>query len=162
MKTDLSKLDELNRREFIASAAKACLGVGLLPMAGSYIHNSVNALTPGSRPAKARYVIYLNMTGAMSHLDTFGTNPDAPDIQGPTKSIATSADGVFLSENLPETAKHMHNAAIIKTMSTSQGAHEQASYLMHTSYLKSVVPSPTLHLVVGSLNYLEALTQPFQ
>ena len=95
MKTDMFKLDELNRREFVASAAKACLGVGLMPMAGSYIHNSVNALTPGSRPAKARYVIYLNMTGAMSHLDTFGTNPDAPDIQGPTKSIATSADGVF-------------------------------------------------------------------
>jgi hypothetical protein len=136
MKSDITKLDELNRREFITSAAKACLGVGLLPMAGSYIHNNVQALTPGSRPAAARYVIYLNMTGAMSHLDTFGTNPDAPDIQGPTKSIPTSADGVILSENLPLTAKHMHNSAIIRTMSTSQGAHEQASYLMHTSYLK--------------------------
>ena len=106
MKSDITKLDELNRREFITSAAKACLGVGLLPMAGSYIHNNVQALTPGSRPAAARYVIYLNMTGAMSHLDTFGTNPDAPDIQGPTKSIPTSADGVILSENLPLTAKH--------------------------------------------------------
>jgi hypothetical protein len=106
MRSDISKLDELNRREFVTSAAKACLGVGLLPMAGSYIHNSAKALIPGSRPATARYVIYLNMTGAMSHLDTFGTNPDAPEIQGPTKSIATSADGVFLSENLPETAKH--------------------------------------------------------
>ena len=30
------------------------------------------------------------------------------------------------------TAKHMHNAAVIRTMVTSQGAHEQASYLMHT------------------------------
>ena len=98
MKSDITKLDELNRREFITSAAKACLGVGLLPMAGSYIHNNVNALEPGARPATARYVIYLNMSGAMSHLDTFGTNPEAPDIQGPTKSIATSADGVFLSE----------------------------------------------------------------
>ena len=136
MKSDLSTLDELNRREFIASAAKACLGVGLMPMAGSFVHNSVSALEPGSRPASARYVIYLNMTGAMSHLDTFGTNPEAPDIQGPTKSIRTSADGVILSENLPLTAKHMHNAAVIRTMVTSQGAHEQASYLMHTSYLK--------------------------
>ena len=51
MKSDISKLDELNRREFITSAAKACLGVGLLPMAGSYIHNNVKALEPGSRPA---------------------------------------------------------------------------------------------------------------
>jgi hypothetical protein len=153
MKSDITKLDELNRREFITSAAKACLGVGLLPMAGSYIHNNVNALEPGSRPATARYVIYLNMTGAMSHLDTFGTNPDAPDIQGPTKSIATSADGVFLSENLPETARHMHNSAIIKTMVTSQGAHEQASYLMHTSYLKrGTIAHPTFGSWVSKLS----------
>ena len=53
MKSDLSTLDELNRREFIASAAKACLGVGLLPMAGSFVHNSISALEPGSRPASA-------------------------------------------------------------------------------------------------------------
>lgn len=153
MKSDITKLDELNRREFITSAAKACLGVGLLPMAGSYIHNNVQALTPGSRPAAARYVIYLNMTGAMSHLDTFGTNPDAPDIQGPTKSIPTSADGVILSENLPLTAKHMHNSAIIRTMSTSQGAHEQASYLMHTSYLKrGTIAHPTFGSWVSKLS----------
>ena len=153
MKSDITKLDELNRREFITSAAKACLGVGLLPMAGSYIHNNVNALEPGARPATARYVIYLNMSGAMSHLDTFGTNPEAPDIQGPTKSIATSADGVFLSENLPETAKHMHNSAIIKTMVTSQGAHEQASYLMHTSYLKrGTIAHPTFGSWVSKLS----------
>ena len=58
MKTDIKKLDELKRREFITSAAKACLGVGLLPMAGSYIHNSAEAFTTGPRPATARYVIY--------------------------------------------------------------------------------------------------------
>ena len=97
MESSISKIDELGRREFIANAAKTCLGVGLMPMAGSYIHNSVKALTPGARPAAARYVIYLNMSGAMSHLDTFGPKPDCPDIQGPTKAIRTSADGVILS-----------------------------------------------------------------
>ena len=144
MKSDLKTLDELSRREFVASAAKACLGVGLLPLAGSYVHTPVNALEPGTRPAAARHVIYLNMSGAMSHLDTFGTNPDAREIQGPTKSIPTSADGVIISENLPLTAKHMHNSAIIKTMMTSQGAHAQASYLMHTSYqMRGTIAHPT-------------------
>ena len=71
MMTNFQNVDEYGRREFIAHAAKACLGVGLMPMAGSYIHDSVKALTPGARPAAARHVIYLNMTGAMSHLDTF-------------------------------------------------------------------------------------------
>ena len=44
MMANFEKADELGRREFIAHAAKACLGVGLMPMAGSYIHNSVKAL----------------------------------------------------------------------------------------------------------------------
>ena len=153
MKSSMSKIDELGRREFIANAAKTCLGVGLMPMAGSYIHNSVNALIPGARPAKARYVMYLNMAGAMSHLDTFGPKPDCPDIQGPTKAIKTSADGVILSENLPRTAQHMHNSAVIRTCVSSQGAHEQASYLMHTSYLKrGTISHPTFGSWVAKLS----------
>jgi hypothetical protein len=150
-------INELGRREFIAQAAKSCLGVGLMPMAGAYIHNSVEALQPGVRPATARHVIYLNMAGAMSHLDTFGPKPEVPDIQGPTKSIATTADGILLSENLPNTAQFMHKASVIKTMVSSQGAHEQASYLMHTSYLKrGTIVHPTfgswVSKLAGSIN----------
>jgi hypothetical protein len=153
MKSDLKKLNELSRREFAASAAKACLGVGLLPMVGGYIHQEAAGLETGTRVASARYVIYLNMTGAMSHLDTFGTNPGAPEIQGPTRSISTSADGIILSENLPLTAKLMHNASVIKTMMSSQGAHEQASYLMHTSYLKrGTIAHPTFGSWVSKLS----------
>ncbi len=153
MNPSLNSIDELGRREFIANAAKACLGVGLMPMAGSYIHNSVKALTPGARPATARHVIYLNMSGAMSHLDTFGPQVNNPEIMGDVKTIPTSADGVLLSQNLPLTAKHMHNSAIIKTMVTSQGAHEQASYLMHTSYLKrGTIVHPTFGSWVSKLS----------
>jgi hypothetical protein len=72
---------------------------------------------------------------------------------GDVKTIPTSADGVLLSENLPLTAKHMHNSAIIKTMVTSQGAHEQASYLMHTSYLKrGTIVHPTFGSWVSKLS----------
>ena len=69
-------------------------------------------------------------------MDTFAPNTDADkeSYQGPVSPIPTSADGVFLSENLPETAKHMHNAAIIRTMMQASGAHMQGTYLMHTSY----------------------------
>ena len=106
MRSDLKTLDELSRREFVASAAKACLGVGLLPMAGSYINTPIQALQPGVRPAKARRIIYLYMAAGMSHMDTFAPNMDAGEgYVGPVKPIATSADGVFLSEYLPETAK---------------------------------------------------------
>ena len=153
MMTNFQNVDEYGRREFIAHAAKACLGVGLMPMAGSYIHDSVKALTPGARPAAARHVIYLNMTGAMSHLDTFAPQIDNPKLMHDVKAIPTSADGVVLSENLPLTAQHMHNASIIKTMVSSQGAHMQASYLMHTSYLqRGTIVHPTFGSWVAKLS----------
>ena len=161
MMTNFQNVDEYGRREFIAHAAKACLGVGLMPMAGSYIHDSVKALTPGARPAAARHVIYLNMTGAMSHLDTFAPQIDNPKLMHDVKAIPTSADGVVLSENLPLTAQHMHNASIIKTMVSSQGAHMQASYLMHTSYLqRGTIVHPTLAL--GLPSFPVKLTVPYQ
>ncbi len=153
MMTNFHNVDEYGRREFIAQAAKSCLGVGLMPMAGSYIHDSVKALTPGARPAKARHVIYLNMTGAMSHLDTFAPQIDNPKLMHDVKAIPTSADGVVLAENLPLTAQHMHNASIIKTMVSSQGAHQQASYLMHTSYLqRGTIVHPTFGSWVAKLS----------
>jgi hypothetical protein len=147
------KTDELNRREFIARAAKSYLGVGLMPLVGSYIHDSAYALTPGVRPAKARHVIYLNMAGAMSHLDTFDPKPQSPDVQGPVEAIETSVDDLFLSENLPTVAKHMHNAAIVRSVTSNQGAHEQASYLMHTSYQKrGTIVHPTFGSWVAKLS----------
>ena len=41
MMTNFQNVDEYGRREFIAHAAKACSQAGLMPMAGSYIHDSV-------------------------------------------------------------------------------------------------------------------------
>ena len=68
-----------------------------MPMAGSYIHNSVEVLDPWVKTTGFPSCIYLNMAGAMSHLDTFGPKLNNPDIQGPVESIPTSADGVILS-----------------------------------------------------------------
>lgn len=146
-------MNELNRREFIARAAKSYLGVGLMPLVGSYIHDNAYAFAPGVRPAKARHVIYLNMAGAMSHLDTFDPKPESPDVQGPVEAIETSVSDIFLSENLPTVAKHMHNSAIIRSVTSNQGAHEQASYLMHTSYQKrGTIVHPTFGSWVAKLS----------
>ena len=145
--------NEIHRREFIARAAKSYLGVGLMPLVGSYIHDSAYALNVGKRPAKARHVIYLNMAGAMSHLDTFDPKPQSPDVQGPVEAIETTVDDIFLSENLPTVAKHMHNAALIRSVTSNQGAHEQASYLMHTSYQKrGTIVHPTFGSWVAKLS----------
>lgn len=142
-------MDELSRRQYISQLAKTCLGVGLLPLVGDYIH--ADDLGPTKLLARARSVIYLNMSGAMSHVDTFDPKPGT-DQAGPVEAIQTSADDIILSQYLPTISQHMHNAAIVRSVTSNQGAHEQAGYLMHTSYQKrGTISHPTFGSWVSKL-----------
>ncbi|MCB1089683.1 MAG: DUF1501 domain-containing protein, partial [Verrucomicrobiae bacterium] len=87
MKDSLLKSDEFSRRRFINGAASTFLGVGMLPVLGggrSAFAAGENASTL-KQIATAKRVIYLYMSGGMSHLDTFDLKPGAPT-QGPTKA----------------------------------------------------------------------------
>lgn len=144
MNSLLTQADELSRRDFVASMAKTCLGVTAAPL----LLNKASAAFEGSAKIRqvptARNVIYLYMSGGMSHLDTFNAQPGT-DETGPTKHIKTSADGVLLSEYLPETAKHMHHVAIVNSLMSTQGAHAQGNYFMHTSYtIRSTIKHPSM------------------
>jgi hypothetical protein len=142
-------MNELPRRQFISELAKTCLGVGLLPLTGNYIH--ADDLGPSKLMARARSVIYLNMSGAMSHVDTFDPKPGT-DQAGPVEAIHTSADDIILSQYLPTIAQHMHNAALVRSVTSNQGAHMQAGYLMHTSYQKrGTISHPTFGSWVAKL-----------
>jgi hypothetical protein len=133
MRQTLAKADTPTRRDFLAATAKATLGVSAVGFPGVAGATDIARVTNTYAPAKR--MIYLYMSGGMSQIDTFSPKPEASKyIKGPLKPISTSADGVQLSEYMELTAKQMHNAVIIETMSSTQGAHEQGSYLMHTNY----------------------------
>jgi uncharacterized protein (DUF1501 family) len=137
--------DELSRRHFISGAAMSLLGVGSLPLLESL---AAAQETPGSpaplRPATAKNVIYLFMSGGMTHLDTFDLKPGAAT-QGPTEAIKTNADGVQISSHLPNLARHMDKIAVINSLNSTQGAHAQGQYFMHTSYtLRGTIKHPTM------------------
>ncbi len=142
------KQDELSRRTFMADTARKCLGVSVLPMFAS----KGIAATGGAanfapmRPKAAKSVIFLNMSGGMSHLDTFDPK-EKKDVMGPNTAIATNADGVRLSQYLPKLAGHADKIAVINSMTTRQGAHRQGQYILHRSY----APRGTIvHPVMGS------------
>ena len=121
-------MNELSRRQFMSSVAKSCLGVSAIISA----EDLLGART-GSVPT-ARNVIFLYMAGGMTHLDTLDPKPGNKEVMGETTAIKTSADGIQLGHWLPKTATQMHNATIVRSMNTNQGAHAQANYLLHTSY----------------------------
>lgn len=142
MLEELKNCDELTRRAFAAHMARSCLGVGVLPLLGA--GRQVFGQQAGG--GKAKKVVYLFMSGGMTHLDTFDPKPGS-ETQGPTKAIATSVSGVRLSEHLPKLAERMDKLSIVRSMTTTQGAHAQGRYLAHTSY----APRSTIrHAAMGA------------
>lgn len=136
------KADEIARRTFLSNAARTLLGVHLFPMLGPSIAGAAPA---SNAKAKAKHVIYLFMSGGMSHVDTFDPKPKKKDVMGKTEAIATKADGVQVGHYLKKTAEVMDKVCVINSMNSTQGAHEQGSYIMHTSYgLRGTIQHPSL------------------
>ena len=139
MHNSLLRSDELTRRRFIARTASSLLGVGLMP---NFLSRDALAAATAAGGA-AKNVIYLYMDGGMSHVDSW--DPKQGEVAGPTKTIQTSADGVQLGEYLPLTAKQMHHGVVVRSLTSTQGAHEQGNYFMHTSYqLRGTINHPSM------------------
>ena len=124
---ELNRMDELSRRKFIQYSAKALLGVGLASSSGPLWASQT------LRKPTARNVIYIYLSGGMSHIDTFDPKPGWKD-QGPVQTIATNVSGIQFSGYLPNLAKRADKLAIIRSMYSNQGAHAPGEYFMHTSY----------------------------
>lgn len=133
-----NQLNDLSRRNFLTRTARTCFGLTIAGSAAELFSPRALAADPAIAKAgggKAKHVIYLYMSGGMTHLDTFDPKPDAPaEYRGPTEAIKTNVDGIQLGHCLPMLAKHMDKVALIRSLNTTQGAHEQGKYLMHTSY----------------------------
>lgn len=142
MNASLNRLDELSRRDFITRLAKTCLGVSLVPPL------SLARALETSAPKQASHVIYLYMSGGMSHLDTFDTKPDAPaGYQGPVTTIKTKAEGLQFSGYFRRLADQADKIAVVRSMTHTQGAHEPGTYKVLTGYETS--PS-VRHPALGS------------
>jgi hypothetical protein len=135
------KAGEPDRRRFISTAARTFLGVHLLPAFGPAL-----AAAPVANPkARAKHVIYLFMAGGMSHLDTFDPKPKKKAVMGKTETIDTKVDGLQLGHYLRKTAEVADKLCVINSMNSTQGAHEQGSYVMHTSYgMRGTIRHPSL------------------
>jgi uncharacterized protein (DUF1501 family) len=150
MKDIVRGLDDLSRRGFLSQTALSLLGVGGL------LHAQEVGTVPLRPGAKAKNIITLNMDGGMSQLDTFDLKPGAKT-QGPIEGTKTSADGVIVNKLLGKLARKMHRVCVVNSMTSTQGAHEQAQYFVHTSYLlRGTIKHPTIgawmSLMMGARN----------
>lgn len=142
---ELNKQDELSRRAFMMNAARTYLGVGLAPMIGGSVASSAFGQSSQQSKNPAEAVIFLNMSGGMSHIDTFDMKADKKEVQGPVEAINTSADGIQISQYLPKTAEVMDKVCLIRSMTSINGAHDRGQYMLHRSYApRGTIVHPTL------------------
>jgi len=130
MQDTIRQLDPMTRRDLMRQTARSLLGVGVL---SPFLAGGPASAASSQSGGKAKNVIYLFMSGGMSHIDTLDPKPGA-ETQGPVEAIKTSADGIRISEYLPKLAQHMDKASLVRSLHTTTGSHGGGQYFMRTSY----------------------------
>jgi uncharacterized protein (DUF1501 family) len=114
---------DISRRHFVQTLAGSLLGLHLAPR-----------LAFAQTKSSADHIIYLFMSGGMSHLDTFDLRPDDAAIQGPVSGIPTKVPGIHVTDKLPRLAQQMHRISQVRSMTHTQGNHEPGKYHVRTGY----------------------------
>ena len=126
--------DGPTRRETLKVGALSALG-------GFGLADYLAASESGAvRPGKAKSVILLYLLGGAATQDMFDLKPDAPvEVRSQFKPIPTSAPGVEVCEHLPQMAKWMHRAAVVRTVNHNAGCHNTLpSYTGHEVMLADI------------------------
>ncbi len=128
-------LCDLTRRAFCERWAKTALGVTVLHgTAGNmFAAETAAAATPATGPGfgKAKNVIFLQMIGGMTHIDTL--DPKDGPTQGPKAPIKTKAD-FQLGGTMENLAKRADSISIIRSMSSKTGVHAAGQYVIRSGY----------------------------
>jgi uncharacterized protein (DUF1501 family) len=118
---------DLSRRDFLRLSSAGVFGTALsgwLPLL---------AARAAETRQQSKRCILLWMDGGPTHKDTFDLRPGTQH-GGPYQAIQTSVPGIQISEHFPRFAQLMNHSAIIRSMSTGEGAHGRAKYYLHTGY----------------------------
>jgi len=115
-------------------------GLGLLGLSLPGLLRGEDAARRAAAPAgRVKSVIFLFQYGGPSHLDMFDMKPDAPEgIRGPYRPIASSADGIQVSERLERTARIMDRVTLIRSVHHTMNNHNSAGYYALTGHAPAV------------------------
>ncbi|MDA0588481.1 MAG: DUF1501 domain-containing protein [Planctomycetota bacterium] len=151
MTTSLSRRDALKS----LSAGFGFLAFAGLSSAQAAEENKNSALAPRVPhfEPKAKRVIFLCMRGGPSHVDTLDYKPRLKRDHGRASSYGTpwmaspwefkqhGQSGLWISELLPNLARHADDLCLLRGMHCDQPAHAQAMVQMHTGNFQFVRPS---------------------
>ncbi len=143
-----TKLQEKTRRDILKLGAAGVFA----PALSGWLPVLAKAAPAGGK-GKAKSCILLWMDGGPTHKDTWDLKPDSKGA-GDFKPIKTTASGIEISEHLPNVAKVMDHGAVVRGMTTPEGAHARAKYYMHTGFREG--QGGVVYPAIGSLVSQEA------
>ena len=128
----------VHRRDFLRVAAATGAAAGAMSWTDAI------CLSADDLRKRGMACILLWMGGGPSQFETFSPKPGHEN-GGETKAISTSVSGIQIADSLPKCAGVMNDLAIIRSMTSKEGSHPRASFLLHHGYLPmGGVKFPTL------------------
>lgn len=113
----------LSRRDLLKLSAAGVLGVSGVPWFRAMANDAAR------QPGRAKSCILLWMDGGPSQAHTFDPKP-----RGDFATRNTTVPGIHIVDPLPKIADCMSDIALLRGMSTGEGDHYRAKYLLHTGY----------------------------
>jgi hypothetical protein len=120
-------------------ALQALCGKAVSASPDTTMTSHVEAIRP-----RAKRVIFLCMSGGPAHLDTFDYKPQSGNKQHPGSVFPfqrRGESGLWVSDLLPETAKHADDLCVINGMHADTGIHAQSFLQLHTGERLRARPS---------------------
>src|SRR5262245_11618764 len=121
-------MTQLSRRDWHRLTAAGVVGFSASGWLEALAKDAAN------HPQRKRSCILLWMSGGPSQLDTFDLKPGHAN-GGPFKPAASKVPGMRISEHLSKVAQFADRLAIINSMTSKEGDHGRATYLLRTGYL---------------------------
>jgi len=143
----------MTRREMLS---RSSTGFGMTALSSLLAKEGMGAIQPGHFPAKAKNVIFLYMSGGVSHVDSFDPKPKLSEMAGqpmPVKVERTQFNnngnifgcpfefkpggksGIPISDMFPKIREWAADElAVIRSMTSTVNEHAQGNYFMHTGF----------------------------
>ncbi|HET6880952.1 MAG TPA: DUF1501 domain-containing protein [Pirellulales bacterium] len=119
---NVNREGHVSRRRFMAIGGAALAGGGLLGQI---------SLHADELKKQGRSCILVWLAGGPSQMETWDPKPGTAN-GGQTKAIGTAVSGVQIAEYWPLLAKSLDRWGLIRSMTNKEGAHERATYQLHT------------------------------
>ena len=135
-----STCDGFSRREFLRVGGAGILGISLADILQlqAAAADAPDTAKQKAGWGKAKSVLFVFLQGGPSHIDIWDPKPDASsNIRGEFKPIKSNVPGIWLSEVMPQLAKQMDKATLVRSVSYTPAGlfnHTAAIYQIMTGY----------------------------